>query len=96
MNDKKFMDANRGSQSFVEMLAERQKQHGSFSAHSDFAQRLKRVVREAESKLSDPQREALDMILHKIARICAGDPNHVDHWTDIAGYATRAREETEK
>ena len=31
--------------------------------------------------------EALDMICHKIARIINGDPNHLDSWQDIAGYA---------
>lgn len=31
--------------------------------------------------------EALDMIAHKIARIVAGDPWHVDSWHDIQGYA---------
>jgi len=34
------------------------------------------------------QAEALDMIFSKIARILNGDPNHLDSWTDIAGYAT--------
>jgi hypothetical protein len=33
-------------------------------------------------------REALDMILHKISRICTGDPTFKDHWVDIVGYAT--------
>ena len=28
------------------------------------------------------------MIVHKIGRILAGNPNHSDHWHDIAGYAT--------
>jgi len=28
------------------------------------------------------------MIFSKIARILNGDPNHLDSWTDIAGYAT--------
>jgi hypothetical protein len=28
------------------------------------------------------------MILNKVSRILAGDPGHVDHWDDIAGYAT--------
>jgi hypothetical protein len=32
--------------------------------------------------------EALDMILHKIGRIVAGDATFKDHWVDIAGYAT--------
>jgi hypothetical protein len=33
------------------------------------------------------QREALEMIAHKIARIINGDPNYADSWVDIAGYA---------
>lgn len=33
------------------------------------------------------QREALDMIFHKIGRIVCGDPNYADSWHDIAGYA---------
>jgi hypothetical protein len=28
------------------------------------------------------------MICHKMARIMNGDPNYVDSWADIAGYAT--------
>lgn len=27
------------------------------------------------------------MIAHKLARIMNGDPNYIDNWTDIAGYA---------
>lgn len=27
------------------------------------------------------------MIQHKIARILNGDPDYVDNWVDIAGYA---------
>ena len=40
------------------------------------------------SKICFIQQECIDMILHKIARIGTGDPNKVDHWDDIAGYAT--------
>jgi UDP-N-acetylmuramoylalanine-D-glutamate ligase len=38
--------------------------------------------------LSDYQIEALDQISGKIARILTGNSNHIDHWHDIAGYAT--------
>jgi hypothetical protein len=37
--------------------------------------------------MDDDQREALDMIAHKIGRILNGDPNYADSWVDIAGYA---------
>jgi hypothetical protein len=37
--------------------------------------------------LTASQKEALDMIQHKVARILNGNANHQDHWVDIAGYA---------
>ena len=36
------------------------------------------------------------MILHKVARIMAGNPKEADHWRDIAGYATLAVKELER
>lgn len=71
-------------------LAERQKTHGDFSVHADVTQGLKSVMHEQSQwcRLTDSQCEALDMIVHKIGRILSGNPNHVDHWHDIAGYAT--------
>jgi hypothetical protein len=36
------------------------------------------------------QREALDQIAVKLARILAGDPTCAEHWRDLAGYAWRA------
>jgi hypothetical protein len=45
--------------------------------------------------LTDVQREALEMILHKIGRIVTGNPNEPDHWLDIEGYARLARERLE-
>jgi hypothetical protein len=36
---------------------------------------------------ADDQWEALEMIVHKIGRIVNGNPDVVDHWVDIAGYA---------
>jgi hypothetical protein len=38
--------------------------------------------------MAPDQREALDMIAHKIGRILNGDPDYSDSWRDIAGYAT--------
>ena len=39
-------------------------------------------------ELSPAQKESLEMIVHKIARILNGDPNYADSWHDISGYAT--------
>lgn len=70
------------------LLQERAKTHGDYKAHAYITQELKRVMAEAGSERLDVcQKESLDMIAHKIGRILAGDPNHADHWDDIAGYA---------
>ena len=70
-------------------LKERGSTHGDFTDHSKIAQGLKRVAYSGVKNelLTDIQREALDMILHKVARIVSGNPDHKDHWHDIAGYA---------
>lgn len=68
-------------------LADRKKSHGDFSVHARITQGLKAVIKDDRSRLLPIHAEAIDMILHKIGRICAGDPNVHDHWDDIAGYA---------
>lgn len=71
------------------ILDERATTYGSFKDVAGFAQEMKNAIRMCNnSKLDDDQIEALDMISSKIARIVNGDPNYVDSWTDIAGYAT--------
>lgn len=71
-------------------LEERQKTHGNFKTHASVCQVLKGVMRSRDgwANLEDDQREALEMIAHKIARILNGNPDTRDHWHDIAGYAT--------
>ncbi len=71
----------------TEILDERGKRYGKFKDHAEISQRLKYVVRDRRDVLLDDQREALEMICHKIARILNGDPNYADSWIDIAGYA---------
>jgi hypothetical protein len=71
------------------VIAEREKAHGEFWKTAQIAQDLKQVIEQhIEEDLDPVHTEALDMISSKIARIISGDPNHVDHWIDIAGYAT--------
>ena len=81
-----------------ETLIERQQTHGDFSTHALIAQSIKCQMFNAHGydRLVATQREALDMIAHKIARILNGNPNVHDHWHDIAGYATLVAEELEK
>ena len=72
-----------------ELLEERGKTHGDFTTNAIITQSIKKCygVVGGYDGLNSPQKEALDMIAHKIGRIIAGDPNVKDHWDDIAGYA---------
>ena len=40
--------------------------------------------------------EGIDNICQKLARIAVGNENEIDHWIDIAGYATRVANSLEK
>lgn len=77
------------------ILAQRQKTHGDFKSHAELSQALKHIVCLRRYKLTVSQMEALEMICHKIARILNGDPDHKDHWDDIAGYATLVSKQLE-
>jgi hypothetical protein len=74
----------------TDILAEREKTHGQFMITATVSQDLKRTLRHASAKwetLSNEQKEALDGICVKLARIVCGDPDETDHWIDIMGYA---------
>ena len=70
-------------------LKERGSRYGSFEGHAKVTQALKAamVAHPKWSALADDQKEALEMIVHKIGRILNGDPNFHDSWHDIVGYA---------
>lgn len=67
--------------------------HGDYTHMSGVIQKIKDTMRSGESwgRLSASQREALELTATKVGRIVCGDPNHHDHWDDIAGYARLAR-----
>jgi hypothetical protein len=71
------------------LLSDREKQYGQFGGHAAIAQGLKEVMHQASNwqRLTPPQKESLDMIQHKIARILNGDPDYIDNWVDICGYS---------
>lgn len=86
------------------ILSDRGKRYGSFQGHAAISQSLQKVVADGFAKRGDgktiedmtpSQREALFMILHKVARIVNGDFNYDDSWRDIAGYATLVVNELE-
>lgn len=71
----------------VSAIKARESTHGDWSKQSQTAQSLKKVCRDT-AKLPPSHQEALDLICTKISRILCGNPNEIDHWTDISGYAT--------
>lgn len=78
--------------SIEDTLTERGGRYGDFFGHAMVAMSLKRVIEanlaSRKKRLADDQQQALDTICDKIARIINGDPNYIDNWHDIAGYAT--------
>lgn len=69
-------------------LAERGSRYGSFPEHARITQNIKRAMTDSPNwaSISDDQKEALEMLAHKVGRILNGDPNYHDSWHDIIGY----------
>ena len=84
--------------SIEQTLAERGNRYGDFATHAGISQSLKEVMVATPQWAEMPtyQREALEMIAHKIARILNGDPNYADNWHDIQGYARLVEERLPK
>lgn len=76
--------------SIQETLNQRAKTHGCFIENGRIMQALKMEMINSVNwnSLQPHQKEALQMIQHKIGRILSGNPNEPDHWLDISGYAT--------
>ena len=70
-------------------LAERGDRYGAFDEHARITQAIKAAMADSPNwaTLAPDQREALEMIAHKVGRILNGDPNYHDSWHDIVGYA---------
>lgn len=66
--------------------------YGTFKDGAALMQAIKRTMAAHAAThgktFADDQWEALEMIVHKMGRIVNGNPDVVDHWVDIAGYAT--------
>ena len=69
-------------------LEQRGTRYGRFDGHAAIAQELKKVMRATPKweQCTYDQRDALEMVAHKIGRILNGDPDYDDSWRDIAGY----------
>ena len=77
------------------LLVTRQSTHGSFADNAAVSQMLKRVYRSSEGweRLTDIEREAMDMIALKFSRVLSGKSRERQHWEDVVGYAKLAEED---
>lgn len=73
----------------IQLSNKREKTHGVYRENANMSQSIKDTLRSGKNweSLSDTQKEALEMIAVKLARLLSGDANFRDHWDDIAGYA---------
>lgn len=71
-----------------ETLSERGSRYGDFGSHAEITQSIKDIMKNTENwkKLKPYQKEALEMVAHKIGRILNGDPTYIDSYIDIIGY----------
>jgi len=84
-----------------DILEQRGSRYGRFRDNAEISQALKVTIHEHPQSnfamLAADQQEALDQFACKISRLLVGDPDYVDNWDDIAGYAKlvaeRLREE---
>ena len=79
------------------IISERNLVHGDYTVQATMTQDMKDTVRSGPNynTMSPSHREAVEMIAVKLARILCGNPNHRDHWDDIAGYARLASKRTD-
>lgn len=77
-----------------EMLDGRANRYGSFEGHARISQALKRAMQDSPNwqRLTDVQKEGLEMVQHKIARMLNGDPLYLDNVIDIVGYSTLVKD----
>lgn len=79
-----------------DVIAQRGNVHGNFgdnAAFHEYALTGMQMHRNGLGwqNLDARQKLALDVIQQKIARILSGDPDFIDHWLDIEGYAKLVR-----
>ena len=68
-------------------VVERDARYGDFAYEAGLADAIIDMILGRGVNLLPYQKQALRMILTKIARLASGDGNWLDGWVDIAGYA---------
>ena len=73
-------------------LNERGARYGNYSDVASTTQQLMSIVESGANyeHLNAEQKTSLFITCNKIARAVNGDPNYIENWHDIAGYATLA------
>lgn len=81
-----------------EVLNERGKNYGEFAEHARIAQAIKEAMRSGPSwsSMEPYHKEALEMVGHKIARVCNGNPKYLDSFVDVIGYTQLVIDELNK
>jgi len=75
------------------ILNQRGKRYGLFVNQATLSQKLKTEFDNHVREYGQPElytasiSEAIEMILHKLARIANGDPTYLDNFVDISGYS---------
>ena len=72
-----------------QILENREVTHGDFEIKAMWIQEIMEhlIGLNAYQNMEADKKESIHMILVKLSRILYGDPDHKDHWDDIAGYA---------
>ena len=80
------------------VLQERSATHGDFEHYAVISQRLKHALSAGANweAMDVVQREALEAVAGKLARIVTGDSSFLDHYRDIIGYTQLAMDYTAK
>ena len=83
------MNSKPESNRLEQTLAERGGRYGTFEHHATLVQTFKKIAEAAPSwyKMTPWEKQALEVIFDKIARMLNGDPHYLDNWHDIQGYA---------
>jgi hypothetical protein len=80
------------------VLAERNATHGDYREQAAFAQQFKRMMRAGRNweRLDFYQAQSMEAFADKASRILSGNFNEIDHWRDVAGYASLVVRELEE
>lgn len=94
-------DAGETLQSTDATLTQRGNRYGEFSGNAEVSCTLRDTLMHHYNSLNSEemplvQREAINLICHKLSRVVNGDVAYDDNWRDIAGYAELVVKELNK